>query len=61
MIEAVALDEEDAVDVDLSPWTTTLSSLSIKGGLVGGGCSSEPLLLSRTTTSDIVGLKPGEV
>jgi hypothetical protein len=56
--EAVALDEEEAVEVDLSPWN--LSADSTKGGLVGCVCSSEPLLLNKTATSDIVGLEVGD-
>jgi hypothetical protein len=56
--EAVALDEEEAVEVELSP--RTLSTDSTKGGLVGCVCFSEPLLLNKTTNSDIVGLKVGD-
>ena len=56
----MALDVEDPVEVDVSPQTLFLLSESTKDGLVGGVCSSDPLLLSKTTTSDIEGLEAAE-
>jgi hypothetical protein len=50
---------EEEVEVDLSPWT--LSTDSTKDRLVGCVlCSREPKLLSKTTISDIGGLKAGD-
>ena len=57
-LEAVALDMEEPVELDESTWTLVLEST--KAGLFCGLCSSEPLLLSKTTTSDIVGLRAAD-
>lgn len=59
-MEAVALDAEEAVEVEVSPPPRALIWLeSMKIGLVSGLCSNKPLLFSKTTTSDIVGLCAG--
>ena len=50
----MALEAEDPVDMEVSPGFLLLDSTKV--GRVGGPCSSEPLLRSKTTTSDIVGL-----
>lgn len=51
---AVALDVEEAVDVEVS--VRGLKLELTKTGMVGFICSMKFLLLSRTTISDIVGL-----
>lgn len=53
-METVALDFEEAVEVEVS--VRGLKLLLTKTGMVGFICSTKFLLFSRTTTSDIVGL-----
>jgi len=52
--EAVPLDVEEPVEAKISLWGLNFDS--IKRGIVGLICSSKSLLLSRATTSDMVGL-----
>ena len=57
-VEAVALDAEDPVEVDVS--TRGFKFVSTKTGIVGCMCCCKPLPFSKTTTSDIVGLIAGD-
>jgi len=54
-MEAVALDLEEAVEVEVSA-SLVLKLDSTKTGIEGLVCPSDLLLLSEATTSDIVGL-----
>lgn len=58
-MDVVALDDEEPVEVDVST-LTRLWSESTNTGLVSGLFSQELVLLSKTTTSDIVGLRAGD-
>lgn len=53
------MDDEEPVEVDVST-LTRLWSESTNTGLVSGLFSQELVLLSKTTTSDIVGLRAGD-
>jgi len=53
-MEAVALDEEPLVELDLL--SRVFIFVSTNTGIVGRRLSTKLLLLSSTTTSDIVGL-----
>ena len=55
-VETVALDAvvEEPVEAEMSPRAFKFDST--KTGIEGCICSNWPLLVSRTTTSDIVGL-----
>jgi len=53
-IEAVALDEEPLVELDLL--SRVFIFVATNTGIVGRRCSTKLLLLSSTTISDIVGL-----
>lgn len=59
-METVALELEEAVEVEVSDALVLVRLVSMKTGLVSGLCSNVPLLFSKTTTSDIVGLRAGD-